>query len=235
MIRSTLLLLHGLGAAGRAWNAFAAAYDGPCDQPDLPGFGGAAAPAALSVAAYAEWTVARLERTAGSVVLVGWSMGAKYALAAAARRPERLVGVALLAPSPPGGEPMDGATRSAFVADGPTPANAAANADEGPGSPLPPPVREEAVADWLASDPATFRGWFSSGSREVLDVSTVSVPVLILGGDRDKRLGAEAQAKLTAPKLARCTVEALPGVGHLIPREAPDVAAKRIGAWLDGL
>ena len=96
-------------------------------------------------------------------------------------------------------------------------------------------VPPEAVADWLASDPATFRWWFDAGSREAFDVSSVDVPVLILGGDRDPRLGAAAQAKLTAPRLDRASVEALPGVGHLIPREAPAAAAERILAWLPAL
>ncbi len=233
--RPTLLCLHGLGAAGRAFDALLAARDGPGEGPDLPGFGAAPPLAAPSVAAYADWAAERLERIGGPVLLLGWSMGGKFALALAARRPERLAGLVLLAPSPPGGEPMEEPQRSAFVADGPTPENAAANADESSGSPLPPALREEAVAEWLASDPAAFRWWFSAGSREVLDVAPVDVPVLILGGDQDASLGAAAQAKLTAPELDRCSVETLPGVGHLIPREAPRLAAGRVDAWWDAL
>ena len=231
--RPTLLCLHGLGAAGRAWRPLCAAYDGPCDAPDLPGFGAAPPLRAPSVSAFADGIVARLERSEGPAVLVGWSMGGKFALAAAARRPARLAGLVLLAPSPPGGEPMDEGQRRAYVADGPTPENAAANARESPGAPLPPPIHDEAVADWLASDPATFRWWSSAGSREELDVAAVDVPVLILGGDKDEQLGATAQARLTAPRLRRCTVQPLPGVGHLIPREAPRLAAERISSWLD--
>ena len=233
--RPTLLCLHGLGAAGRAFDVLRAAWDGPSEAPDLPGFGSAPPLPSPSVAAYADWVADRLERLDGPVLLLGWSMGGKFALALAARRPERLAGLVLLAPSPPGGEPMDEAERAAFVADGPTPTNAAANADDGPAAPLPPAVREAVVADWLASDPATFRWWFSAGSREVLDVSAVDAPVLILGGDKDAQLDAATQAKLTAPKLDRVSVEALPGVGHLIPHEAPQLAAERITAWWNAL
>ena len=233
--RPTLLCLHGLGAAGRSWRALCEAYDGPCDAPDLPGFGAAPPLAAPAVAAYADWTVARLERIAGPAVLVGWSMGGKFALATSARRPQRLAGLVLLAPSPPGGEPMDESERTAMAADGPTLGSARKNADDNAAAPPSPQVRDEAIADWLASDPATFRWWFADGSREALDVSAVEVPVLILGGDRDEKLGVGAQTGLTAPELDRCRVETLPGVGHLIPREAPRLAAERLTAWIDAL
>ena len=233
--RPTLLCLHGLGSSGRAWRELAAHYDGPCDTPDLPGFGAARPLAGPSTPAYADWVTDRLEGIEGPAVLVGWSMGGKFALAAAARRPERLAGVVLLAPSPPGGEPMAEDERRAFVADGPTAANAAANADQSPGAPLRPHVRAEVVEDWRRSDPETFRWWFRTGSLQVVDVSGVEAPVLILGGARDAQLGAAAQAGLTAAKLERVQVESLPAIGHLVPREAPALVAEHIAGWLDGL
>ncbi len=63
----------------------------------------------------------------------------------------------------------------------------------------------------------------------------MNVPALILGGDKDARLGADAQHRLTASQLDRAEVGALPGVGHLIPREVPRLAADRIAAWWDAL
>ena len=109
------VLLHYWAGAGREWQAVAdlLAPTSRCLLPDLGGFGAAPAPAGgYSVDAYAD-SIAELiaQENLTRYVLVGHSMGGKFALALAARQPAGLVGVALLSPSPPSPEPMTDADR----------------------------------------------------------------------------------------------------------------------------
>lgn len=64
---------------------------------DLPGHGRSAGPALTSVEQMADWLNAVLDAAgAAKAVLIGHSMGSLIALEAAARRPERVAGVALV-------------------------------------------------------------------------------------------------------------------------------------------
>lgn len=64
---------------------------------DLPGHGRSDAPALASVEQMADWLNAVLDAAgAGKVVLIGHSMGSLIALEAAARRPQRVAGLALV-------------------------------------------------------------------------------------------------------------------------------------------
>jgi pimeloyl-ACP methyl ester carboxylesterase len=64
---------------------------------DLPGHGRSGGAALASIGQMADWLNALLDTTqAGKVVLIGHSMGSLVALEAAARQPQRVVGVALI-------------------------------------------------------------------------------------------------------------------------------------------
>jgi pimeloyl-ACP methyl ester carboxylesterase len=64
---------------------------------DLPGHGASAGPALASVAAMADWLLARLDAAGiGQAALAGHSMGALIALEAAGKAPQRVTHLALL-------------------------------------------------------------------------------------------------------------------------------------------
>ena len=63
--------------------------------------------------------------------------------------------------------------------------------------------------------------------------SDVSVPTLLLWGDRDFALGNELVPG-TAAYVADLTVRMLPGVSHWAPEEAPDRVNAAMGEWLTG-
>ncbi len=236
MNRPTLLLLHAFGASGASWNAFRTAWDGPTLAPDIPGFAGSAPPpGALSVAACADWVLARLAEAEAPTVLVGWSMGGKLAAAAAARQPEGLRALVLLAPSPPVPEPIEEEERGRQLRSLGAREGAEANADDNAAHRLPDSAREAAIADWLAVDKKAWRWWWLEGSRETVDVSAVDVPVTVLAGERDPNLGPDVQRRLTLPAFAGAELHTLPDVGHLIPREAPDELARVMAQRLDGV
>lgn len=69
---------------------------------DLPGHGRSDGPARRDIGALADWLVALLDAAGASkAILVGHSMGSLVALDAAARHPERVAGLALVATAAP--------------------------------------------------------------------------------------------------------------------------------------
>lgn len=117
----SLVALHYWAGAGREFDLLRPLL--PAGQrllaPDLPGFGEQTAPAGFdyTVGSYGDWLVGLLTRNQlTDYLLVGHSMGGKIALAVAARHPPGLRGLLLLAPSPPGPEPLTDAERFASLA-----------------------------------------------------------------------------------------------------------------------
>lgn len=121
----TLLLLHATSFCGAVWGPVleaAPALPVRAVAPDARGHGASDAPAAVSGFAWTElvddavaWIDALEEAGLGGLVLAGHSSGATAALAAAARRPDRVLGVlavepVLFEPPPPGtdAEPWPG-------------------------------------------------------------------------------------------------------------------------------
>ncbi|SFT89169.1 Pimeloyl-ACP methyl ester carboxylesterase [Geodermatophilus amargosae] len=105
-----VLVLHGAGVDHREAEAcFEPALDGVAGlrriYPDLPGMGRTTAPATLRSADDVLETLLGFadEVTGGTAhLLIGHSAGAYYAQAMAARRPERVAGLALVCPLSPG-------------------------------------------------------------------------------------------------------------------------------------
>ncbi|MGI8422606.1 MAG: alpha/beta fold hydrolase [Chloroflexota bacterium] len=97
-----LVVLHGLGASGAVWQAFAQRLNPPwqCIAPDLRGHGESEKP----LAGYAPGDYARDVATLtagigeGAVPVVGHSLGALVAIAVAAQSPERVSAAVLLDP-----------------------------------------------------------------------------------------------------------------------------------------
>ncbi len=238
MTRPTLVLLHAFGASAKAWDPVIAHLGGRFETLalDLPGFGGAPDDLrADSVHDYAAWVDEQIaERRITQFVLVGWSMGAKIALACALRRPEGLTALILVAPSPPGPEPMTPdarqAERDAFK-DPPAAREALQQVagDDLQGAPL-----EAAVADRMAAHRSAWDFWLDVGSREDItaEVEGLTLPILVITGDQDEHLGPDAAAEHVTPKLSNVTHHVVAGSGHLIPSEAPGALAGKIAAWV---
>lgn len=62
-------------------------------------------------------------------------------------------------------------------------------------------------------------------------VGPAQVPVLLLGGDEDGCIDAQALRDAT-PHLPGGEVEIIPGTGHFLHLEQPDLVAERIDSWL---
>lgn len=238
-----LLLLHYFGGSARSWDLLAAAL-GPaarCVAPDMRGFGdNHAGGGPYTVDRYADDAAALAAGLGGRFVLVGHSMGGKVAVALAARRPPGLAGLVLVAPSPPGPEPMSDAAREALRASfgsregAVRTARAISARADGPG-PEAAAVLDRIVADHLRADRAAWDAWLDGGSREDITAraAQVAVPVLVVAGAEDHALGPVVQRRLTLPLLpGGARVETVPGSRHLVPLDAPAELAGLIGAFL---
>jgi pimeloyl-ACP methyl ester carboxylesterase len=82
MDEPTVLLLHGLGATGSVWRGMTELLDQRCIAPDLPGHG-RSEPLPRYTFGHLAAAVADLVADAGSVVVVGHSLGGVVALALA--------------------------------------------------------------------------------------------------------------------------------------------------------
>ncbi len=240
----TLFCLHFLGGSARSWDAVAARLPSTlrCVAIDLPGFGEAAALQDFSVEAMAAYVAGRIAAAApGRWLLAGHSMGAKVAAVLARWAEDRqaglegLVGLVLLAGSPPAPEPMEPAKRAEMLgwfAGAVGEDEAARFIEQNVGAPLPGEAAEAAVADVRRADPRAWRAWLEGGSLEdwVGHVGVLRLPALIIAGEADGALGPAAQHRLMAPHFAAPTLVTLAGAGHLLPMERPDEVARLIAA-----
>ncbi len=98
--RPLIIFLHGAGMDHTVWTLQARCFawrDWAILAPDWPGHGRSEGPPLTGIGAMAEWVWQLVDAAgAGSVVLVGHSMGALAALAAAAQAPDRCRKLALV-------------------------------------------------------------------------------------------------------------------------------------------
>lgn len=236
---TTLVLLHYFGSSGNAWAPLQERLGAGIRSitPHLRGFGqSAAAPGPFRLADSVRdlnelLQPLRLQR----YTLIGHSMGGKIALAFAASAPAGLDSLVLLAPSPPTPEPMTEDEREAMRA---TFGDAGALREHltsicGPSLP-PEAILQQEVASHLQASEAAWNAWLDGGSKEnIADaMPAVSVPALLISGEKDSGIQPAMVDKEVAGRLRRVQHEVLPRTGHLIHLEQPDRVATLVRRWL---
>lgn len=245
-----MVCLHALGASRRSFELLSAALGPAADVValDLPGFGDA--PWVGGGCAEVVRAVAPLVGAAAAgrdLLLLGHSMGAKYAGLVAsgvvADPPTGLRGLVLVTGSPLRPEPMSGEKRRDMVAaadralagDGSlAPSEAAAFVDSTTATRLPAEHRRVAIEDVRRADPAAWRAWFASGSREdwADRAGPVDLPTLLVAGAEDGDLGPRAQQEVVRPSYPAAEVVVVPGAAHQVPWERPGALAREVvGFW----
>ncbi len=220
--------------------------------PDLPGYGASALGATRpTLAGYRDWLLAFFEACElRTVILVGLSMGGGVALRTALDAPARVSALVLCAPygvseRTPGG-------RAGFLgvhAPGLTPLTntilrrspsllrrALGTMLRGPGA-----VTDELVTQVSAelAQPTSGAAWSSFRRHEVRwsgprtcfgdELARLGQPAVFLSGERDHLVPA-ADVRAAAARVPRGRFVAVPGAGHWLPRDAPEVLAAEIAS-----
>lgn len=233
-----LVLLHYFAGSSRAW---AAVFDQVqsthrCVAPDLRGFGDSSAPEFhYAVRDYAD-DVDELIGALGleSYILVGHSMGGKFAMALAARRPAGLEALVLIDPSPPTPEPMGDTERQHLLASHGDRAAMVELIRKVSVFPLPAEVFDTAVDDNVRSSRAAWRAWLELGSREDIaaDIRNICVPALVLRGEDDPVMSRDLLEREVVGRIGDSRMVEVPGAGHLLPLRAPVQVAELIATVL---
>jgi len=231
----TLIFLHYWGGTARTWQPIIAALPsglraialdargwGRSDRPDK----------SYGVATMADDVEAVIiALSLKRYVLVGHSMGGKVAQLLASRRPSGLAGLVLVAPSPAQGKSLPEGVRTEMTDAYSSPESVAWTIDNVLAErDLPPSLRDLAIADSLAGASAAKKSWpLTAISEDVsADLLQIKVPVLVVGGEKDKVDDVNMLRKIVLPSLPGSVMTIIPGVGHLIPLEAPQELAEQV-------
>jgi pimeloyl-ACP methyl ester carboxylesterase len=201
---------------------------------DLPGMGRTPAPQTITSADdVLAILLAFVDGVIGDrpVVVAGHSAGAYYARAIAARRPEQVVGLALICPLLPGLHDVPGRD----VSFGPDDVGDAEFRDYFTVRTAETFARYEqyvAPAALLADDVALARigeRWEMTPRPE--DTAPYRCPTLVLTGRQDTAVGS-ARAWELLPQYPRATFAVLDRAGHALPHEQPDLLGAMVAEWL---
>lgn len=250
-----LLALHGLRGSHHGLAALASRIPASVVVPDLPGFGSSPpfTDRRHDVDGYARWATALLDDLGPGTLLLGHSFGSIVAAAVAAGVPpaalvllnpiaepaDRAGGVTgigtavtALLHETAARRRWDGLLRHRLLADAATLSMTT--------------TRDRALRRWIAAEHRAHFGTYATtaslletfraaGSGSVLPwAPSVTAPVLLLAGARDRVAPLRGQHRLAAAFDAAPTVRlaVLPRTGHLLHYEAPAWAAREIGTLL---
>lgn len=228
--KGTLVFVHGAGNDHTVWTPIARYFSRTGYRAialDLPAHGRSGGDALTSIGAMADWLaeqLARLDLT--SVTLIGHSMGALTCLDCAARHPERIAGLALVATTVP--MPVAAPLREAAEANSPSAFEMLTTWGYSRGHTLGgnrnPGVWM--VGSTLALFERSLPGVLAADLNACNDYATgldaaaqVSCPTLLLLGAED-RLTAVRTTQALQASLQHAQVEIVPGSGHTLMVEA---------------
>ncbi len=229
--RLTLVFLHYFGGSALEWqfviNKLSDQYR--CLAIDLRGHGDSDAPATGYSVNDMTDDVSSLLHTLDvqDYILIGHSMSGKVALALAARQPNGLQSLILIAPSPPVPEPISDTDRQDMLTTHGQRSAAEQTFEKITVRPVSEEIKDQIIADNLRTSKAAWNAWLTLGSKEDISaqMNTVVIPVSIIVGDADKALKPDVQKTMTMPYLKNVTFDTILNAGHLLPWEAPNELA----------
>jgi len=227
-----LVFLHGIGGAARAWRGQLEAFGSRFRALawDMPGYGGSAPLASVSIATLADAFADFLQQIAAvKPVVVGHSIGGMIVQQWLVKNPRDASAVVLAQTSPAFGK-ADGDWQKSFIEArlgpldrGQTMASLAPCLVKELVGDDPDPGGMAIARDCMASVPeASYRGCMLAllGFDQRQALKDISVPTLVLSGSKDNNAPAPMMAKMASfiPSASYVEVE---GAGHLLNLERP--------------
>jgi 3-oxoadipate enol-lactonase len=241
-----LIFLHGIGGAARSWRQQLATFGNRFRAIawDMPGYGGSAPLASVSIAALADALQQFIEQLgATSPILVGHSIGGMIVQKCLAQYPKLARAVVLAQTSPAFGK-ADGDWQKAFIAArlgpldrGETMKSLAPSLVKELVGDDPDPNGMELARECMGSVPeASYRAMMLAliGFDQRSTLGVISVPTLLLSGSKDNNAPAPMMAK-TATYIPGADYVELAGVGHLANLERPDTFDEALGRFLNSV
>ncbi|MDN5004644.1 alpha/beta fold hydrolase [Bradyrhizobium sp. GCM10027634] len=239
-----LIFLHGIGGAARAWRQQLATFGDRFRAIawDMPGYGGSAPLASVSIAALADALQQFIVQIgAEKPILVGHSIGGMIVQKWLVQSPKSARAVVLAQTSPAFGK-AEGDWQKSFIAArlgpldrGETMKSLAPSLVKELVGDAPDPRGMELARECMANVPeASYRAMMLAliGFDQRGTLKDISVPTLLLSGSKDNNAPAPMMAK-TATYIPSVEYVELPGVGHLANLERPDVFDKALGGFID--
>ena len=230
--KTPLVFLHGIGGAARGWRNQIAAFSDRCRVIawDMPGYGGSAPLAAVSIATLADALEDFLQQIgADRPILVGHSIGGMIVQQWLAKNP-RIAGAVVLAQTSPAFGKPDGDWQKSFIDArlgpldrGETLASLAPSLVKELVGDNPDASGMDLARDCMAAVPeATYRATMLAlmGFDLRSALKAIAVPTLVLSGSKDNNAPAPMMAKM-ASYIPSATYVELEGVGHLANLERP--------------
>lgn len=230
-----LVFLHYWGGTARTWESVVAALPGTFRTVSLDarGWGGSDRPTTgYDIATLADDTQAAIKALGlRRYLLVGHSMGGKVAQLLASRRPMGLVGMLLVAPSPAQGKSLSPTEREGMLGAYRDEDSVAWTIDHVlAGGALSARLREQVIADSTGGAAQAKQAWPAAmiGEDVSAALADIDVPVRVIGGELDQVDRVDLLQRVVVPSLPGATLQVIPGVGHLLPLEAPAALAAQI-------
>jgi len=237
-----IVFLHYWGGSSRTWRDVTAALPKSYRTitADHRGWGDSDAPAegyALAdLADDAQGVIEALKP--GKFVLVGHSMGGKVAQLLASRRPEGLVGLVMVAPSPPGPLALPAEVRAQMEVVYESRTSVEMSIDHMlTAKPLSRAHREQVIEDSLRGAPQAKAAWPRHASREDItgDVGAIEVPAMVIAGELDRVDSVDTLQTKLLPYIPHARMHVVPATGHLSPLESPLEVAALIQGFVESL
>jgi uncharacterized protein (TIGR02246 family) len=238
----TLVFLHYWGGSSRTWDDVIAALPAKYQTvaPDLRGWGDSEAPdsgyALADFANDAAEVIAALDIQ--NYILIGHSMGGKIAQLFASRQPRGLVGLVLVAPSPPVPLTLPDEIRAQMFGAYESRESVGMSIDHMlSGKTLSTAHREQVIEDSLRGAPQAKNAWPAYTSREDItkDVAAISVPTILIAGQIDSVDSVELLKEEVLSRIPQTVLHVVPETGHLSPLESPNELAKLIHEFASAL
>ncbi|NWD69492.1 alpha/beta fold hydrolase [Pseudomonas gingeri] len=237
-----LVFLHYWGGSSRTWDDVRAALPSHYRSiaHDHRGWGDSQGPTSgYALADFVDDTLAVIAALSlGSYVLIGHSMGGKIAQLFASRRPAGLIGLVLVAPSPPGPLRLPAEVQAAMETAYESRESVAMAIEHMlTAKPLSLKHHEQVIEDSLRGAPQAKAAWPCSTSREDItaEVAAIEVPTLVIAGERDRVDPVEVLRAEVLSRIPQATLHELAGTGHLSPLESADEVAGAIQRFVEGL